>query len=107
MTDLPGPSPDLDPLLGAWPSGVAIIRCHDSRFGATEFNPGFGPGRFHPFRGADREPVPTLYGSDTIDGAFSETIFHDVPASGPKRAIWRSWLKPMLLSVLVGAASSP
>ncbi|HYN21423.1 MAG TPA: RES family NAD+ phosphorylase [Thermoanaerobaculia bacterium] len=79
------------------------MRCHDSRFGATEFNPGAGRGRFHPFRNPAGLGVPTLYGSDSLDGALSETVFHAVPMRGPGRAIERSALKAMLVSVLTCA----
>lgn len=71
------------------------MRCHKSVFGATEYNPGFGRGRFHPFDG-----VPTLYGSSTLDGALSETVFHDLPVRGEGRSVLRSSLKTMLGSVL-------
>ena len=76
------------------------MRCHDSSFGATEFNPEFGHGRFHPFRGDEGEVVPTLYGANTLEGALSESIFHNVPLRGPLRSIRRSVLRPMQISVL-------
>lgn len=76
------------------------MRCHDSRFGATEFNPGFGCGRFHPFRDRKGRGVPTLYGASTLDGAFSETLFHGIPIRGPGRIVRRGSLKPMLISTL-------
>jgi len=76
------------------------VRCHDSRFGSTEFNPGFGRGRFHPFQDEHGGAVPTLYGASSLEGALSESIFHQVPVRGPVRAIRRSTLRPMLVSVL-------
>ena len=76
------------------------MRCHDSRFGSTEFNPGLGRGRFHPFQNARGEAVPTLYGASTFQGALSESIFHQVPVRGPVRAIRHSTLRPMQVSVL-------
>ncbi len=76
------------------------MRCHDSSFGATEFNPGLGHGRFHPFQGSKGEGIPTLYGASTLDGAFSESIFHSVPLLGPLRAIRRSVLRPLQISTL-------
>lgn len=94
LPDPPDPS-TLDPLLETWARGERIVRCHKSVFGATEYNPGFGRGRFHPFDG-----VPTLYGSGSLDGALSETVFHDLPIRGPGRSILRSSLKTMLVSVL-------
>lgn len=101
-SDLPVADPAaLDPLIQTWPPGERIVRCHDSRFGATELNPGFGRGRFHPFRAAAGETVPTLYGASSLNGALSETVFHDVPIRGPFRAILRPGLKPMLVSTVV------
>jgi hypothetical protein len=44
--------------------------------------------------------VPTLYGSSTLDGALSESIFHSVPLHGPLRSIRRSVLRPMQISTL-------
>lgn len=100
-SDLPVPDPAaLDPLTQSWPQDRQIIRCHDSRFGATEFNPGFGSGRFHPFKDRAGRAVPTLYGASSLDGAFSETIFHGVSIRGPGRIVRRGSLKPMLVSTL-------
>lgn len=99
--ELPEPSVLSAPLYETWRSGSLLLRCHDSRFGATEFNPGGGSGRFHPFLGPVGVAVPTLYASDTYSGAFSETLFHDVPVRGPGRAVLRLALRPMLVSSLV------
>jgi hypothetical protein len=75
-------------------------RCHNVRFGATEFNPGLGNGRFHPFRSPEGELVPSLYGASTIDGALSETVFHAVPLRGGIRVVRSSSLLPMVVSTL-------
>lgn len=83
-----------------WERGKPILRCHDVRFGASELNPGVGRGRFHPLRDLDGRPVPTLYAADSLDGAFSETIFHEVPTRGPEKTIRRLSLLPTLLSTL-------
>lgn len=100
-SDLPLLDPAvLDPTLQTWSPGDRIVRCHDSRFGATEFNPGFGRGRFHPFRTAVGDVVPTLYGAASLNGALSETVFHEVPIRGPFRTILRPDLKPMLVSTV-------
>ncbi len=100
--DLPDP-PDpsaLDPLLEIWPRGRSFVRCHNLRFGPRDFNPGFGRGRFHPFQDAAGHPVPTLYAADRIDGALSETVFHDVPVRGALKMVRRERLKALGLSVL-------
>jgi len=59
-----------------------------------------GGGRFHPLLSHTGSLVPTFYGSNTIDGALSETVFHDVPISGPGKSIAQSVLMPMLSSTL-------
>lgn len=83
-----------------WPAGRPIVRCHNSAYGATEFNPGKGPGgRFHPFVAAGAV-VGTLYGADGYDGALSETALHDVPVQGPARRVLLSALVPFLYSTL-------
>lgn len=79
--------------------GEPIVRCHDGRYGATEFNPGLGAGRFHPFAVRGRN-IPTIYGSSDLVGALSETLFHDVPVETGLRAIERSVLRPLLVSVI-------
>jgi hypothetical protein len=99
IPDPPDPS-SLRPLLTPWESRRAFIRCHDVRFGATEFNPGYGSGRFHPFRDERGTAVPTLYAADRLEGALSETIFHEVPPRGPKKGISRAVLEPMVVSTL-------
>lgn len=86
----------LSPNLEIWPAGKSIVRVHNVTFGATEFNPGFGEGRFHPLN----DSVPTLYGSNTLDGALSETVFHDVPVSGALKSIRQSKLVPMLATTI-------
>jgi len=44
--------------------------------------------------------VPTLYGSNTLDGALSETVFHDVPVRGAFRAVRQGDLTPLMISTL-------
>ncbi len=90
----------LDPLVEIWTADEPIVRCHDGRFGATEFNPGFGAGRFHPFASVEGRRVPTIYGASDLHGALSETLFHGVPVRGSLRSIRRSGLRPLLISVI-------
>jgi hypothetical protein len=92
--DLPTPNVEI------WPAGKPIIRVHNVKFGATEFNPGFGEGRFHPLNETGGKTVATLYGSNTLDGALSETVFHDVPVSGALKLIRQSKLVPMLATTI-------
>lgn len=57
-------------------------------------------GRFHPFQSSRGDLVPTLYGASTLDGALSESIFHNVPVRGSKKFIRRYRLKPLLASTI-------
>lgn len=92
--DLPAPNIDL------WPAGKPIYRVHHAAYGATEFNPGVGNGRFHPIRAASGELIPTIYGSSTIDGALSETIFQKVPTVQPAKRIAQLVLRPLLICTI-------
>ncbi|MGH3002913.1 MAG: RES family NAD+ phosphorylase [Gaiellaceae bacterium] len=91
---------DLRPLLYAWKRGDPFLRCHDSSFGASEFNPRRDVSmRFRPFSSRGRT-VPTLYGSATISGALSETLLHLVPATGHDRRLRQSKLVAHVISTL-------
>jgi hypothetical protein len=86
-----------------WPAETPLLRVHHSRFGATEFNPGIGSGgRFDPLYELNGAAVPTLYASDTINGAFAETVFHDVPLQG-RRHVAISVLMPLVISTITVA----
>lgn len=77
-----------------------MFRCHNVFFGATEFNPGMGRGRFHPFSDWGGHPVPVLYGADSFDGAVSETVFHGVAVGGRSRLVRHALLRPLVVSSL-------
>ena len=95
------PSPDsLHPLLFTWEKDRLLFRCHNVRFGPAQFNPGLGSGRFHPFRDAYGNAVPTLYAAEDLEGAFSETVFHNVPARGPGKRVKTAGLSPLVTSTL-------
>jgi hypothetical protein len=96
----PPPASDLDPLIHEWDSGRPIVRCHNVRFGATEFNATAGPGRFRPVRRRG-QIVGTLYGAEDDAGAISETAFHDVPVRAGPPLVRLSALTPMVLSTVV------
>jgi RES domain len=91
----------LHPLLFTWERARPFIRCHNVRYGAMEFNPGKGDGRFHPFLNPHGQFVPTLYAADHLEGALSETVFRDVPVRGPGKRLRRSVLEPLAASTLV------
>jgi hypothetical protein len=92
--DLPAPN------LVSWLAGKPIYRVHHAAYGATEFNPGVGNGRFHPIHTSGGKPIPTIYGSSTVDGALSETVFHDVPIAGPAKRIAQSALRKLLVCTI-------
>jgi hypothetical protein len=100
--DLPAPDPHaVEPLLLRWEKGSPLIRCHDVRFGATEFNPGLGSGRFHSFDDLKSgKTVPVLYTAADFDGALSETVFHNVAVRGPGKKVGRFMLEAMVVSTL-------
>lgn len=91
---------DLSYNLETWGVGKPIVRVHHCRFGATEFNPGEGGGRFHPLHDAAGDVVPTIYGANSFDGALSETVFHEVPAADPGKSIDQALLMPLLACTL-------
>ncbi len=77
------------------------MRCHFSGTAATQFNNRLPPTtRFGPLARSSGEVVPTLYGADSRDGTFSESIFHDVPVRGPGKMIQASRLESRVLSVI-------
>ena len=91
---------DLECDLETWEAVRPIIRVHHFAFGATEFNPGKGGGRFHPL--VDREMrIATLYGASSIEGALSETAFRFVPVAGPEKVIRPEALMPMVTCTLL------
>jgi hypothetical protein len=78
---------ELDPLMTTWAAGRTFHRCFDIMWGSRDFHAGDDAhrGRFHPFNAARaRSPLPVLYGASDVDGALSETVFHNVPLHGSK-----------------------
>jgi RES domain len=90
---------ELDPLVIEWAAGRPIVRCHNVRFDATEFNRTASPGRFRPVRRRGRI-VGTLYGSEDLAGAVSETVFHDLPVGGGPRFLRVEALAPVVASTV-------
>lgn len=99
VPDVPVPLPT--PRLHLWPAEQPIARCHNIEMGATEFNTTPASRRFRPSQNARATIVPTIYGADLIEGALSETVFHDVPIRGPGRRILRKALVPMVMSTII------
>ncbi|PYI66548.1 RES domain-containing protein [Arthrobacter livingstonensis] len=80
-----GPKGDFDPAIFVMTAGTALFRVFSGRSGrtATEFNPGIGPRtRFAFFPDAEGTTVPVLYAAATEEAALSESILHDIPATG-------------------------
>ena len=67
-----------------WKAGRRLYRIHRKDYGPLQFNSGTEgrPGRFHPIEDRRGRLIPTLYAADRIDGALSETVFHNVVAGG-------------------------
>jgi hypothetical protein len=85
-----GPSREPPPILPAepeirvWPAGQRLHRVFTHSRGPTDFNPRKGEGRFHPiWDPATGAPIATLYAASTLDAAFAESIFRNVPVRGP------------------------
>lgn len=94
------PAPLPDPLTDIWAAGRKIVRCHEITMGATEFNASDASRRFRPVRNHGIV-VSTLYGADLINGALSETVFHDVPVRGAARRIQHKTLVGMVRSTVI------
>jgi hypothetical protein len=90
---------EFDPLVTEWPAGRPIVRCHNARHRPAEFNRTARPGRFRPVRRRGRI-VGTLYGSEDLAGAVSETVFHDLPVGTAPRFLRVEALAPMVASTL-------
>jgi hypothetical protein len=97
VPDVPKP---LQPLARIWPAKHPIIRCHNVALGATEFNTSTDSRRFRPVK-SHGAIVPTLYGADLVEGALSESVFHDVPVRGKGRRVFRKALVPMMRSTVI------
>lgn len=84
----PSSPDDLDLLLRVWEAGHEFHRSYDVNWGSRDFYAGDETrrSRFAPFNpGRTRTPVPVLYGASDVDGALSESVFHNVPIVGEKR----------------------
>ncbi|SDY85067.1 RES domain-containing protein [Modestobacter sp. DSM 44400] len=102
----PAPPADvttLDPLMRTWPADLEFQRCYDIDWGAREFHAGTPSrrGRFHPVTPADAsDPLPVLYGASDVDGALSETVFHDVPVRGTKHVPYAMLLHRLVVALV-------
>jgi hypothetical protein len=83
-----------------WAAGRPFYRVYRGKFDPETFNPTRGSARFRPFP-ASGSAIPTMYGSDKLDGALGESIFHDTPAGGGSWVIARSDLLGQLRTMLV------
>lgn len=81
---MPVPPKHVEPRTTTWKAGRRLYRVHPRLYGPLQFNPGTSGrgGRFHPIEDAKGKTIPTLYAADRIDGALSETVFHNVVAGG-------------------------
>jgi hypothetical protein len=90
----------LDPLIDEWPPQRAIVRCHDVRFAATEFNRTASDGRFRPVRSRGRI-VGTIYAAQDDAGAIAESVFRPVPVGAAVKQVSRARLVPTMITTLV------
>lgn len=68
-------------------AGTPWSRVYDSRFGRTEFNPGFGNARFSPFNSEqDGKRVSAIYLAETPEAALLEGSLRDVDVDGVPEA---------------------
>ncbi|MBB3956964.1 RES family NAD+ phosphorylase [Novosphingobium sediminicola] len=96
----PPPSP-LSCNLHTLTKSTVIHRIHDKRFGAIDFNPGFGNTRFAPFRVGGKF-VPTAYAATSLECAIYETLYHDIePAALFKSVYWTDLAKLVYSTVEV------
>ncbi len=75
------------------------MRCHDARFGVTEFNRTASEGRFRPLRRKGRI-VGTIYAAADHAGAVAEHVFRPVPVAASVRQVRRARLVPVMISTL-------
>lgn len=101
-TPVPDPADagTLAPMFVTWPATKQMIRCHQTKYGACEFNPGPSSGRFSPFRDSHGDRVPRIYAAETFAAALSESVFHDLPLTGPGRMIAKSKLETVQSSTI-------
>jgi hypothetical protein len=90
----------LDPLIHEWPPQRAIVRCHDVRFAATEFNRTASEGRFRPVRSRGRI-IGTIYAAQDDAGAIAESGFRPVPVGAAVKQVSRARLAPAMITTLV------
>jgi hypothetical protein len=84
---IPQPPATLSPRLTIWPASQPLFRVFRLKYEATAFNPGLAggvQGRFHFFDDLHGKAVPTLYGAETAEAAFAETIFRDLVFGAPR-----------------------
>lgn len=105
MPFVPAP-PDfksITPRFYPWSAGTPIIRVHKSVYPATDFNPGTAggiAGRFHFFDDPSGKTVPILYGAESNDAAIAETLFRDVPLTGPGRILLKSRFRELSIATI-------
>jgi len=107
---VPDPPTTLDRLATetTWPTGSALYRCHHRRLRGNSFNPSYGTGgRFHWFDDGYGTRVPVLYAAESEICAIMETIFHDVPLTGPRRFVPASHLRDKRMSQIVIDPGAP
>lgn len=83
------PPPPADPhfLEVTWDAGKPMHRAGLDPYPPNSSYVSPTPARFSPFDDARGTPVPTLYAASSEAGALSESVFHDVPVTGPTKVV--------------------
>lgn len=87
---LPPGAEDTDPLIRTYDAGTRLVGVRSvlrDGHAFTDFSRGapLTPGRFSPFvPDGEEQHVAVLCSAEDLEGAISETVFHDVPVRGDK-----------------------
>ena len=97
----PPPAGGVTARLFEWAALRPIVRVCSTDYPPNTFNPTAKSGRFRPFPAPPAVPIPTVYGSNQLNGALGETVFHDVPAAGGPWEIPRASLYGLVRTYLI------
>ncbi len=108
LRDLPRPAlARRRPLEVLWPADLSMLHVHDSGRDANAFWGGdrahrsrFSPVAPHGGRYPGDDPVPVLYVADEVEGALSESVFHDIAPTGSRRRMPLAKLETRTLTEL-------
>ena len=103
---VPEPPSSLRLTLMEWPAGRTLHRIHRTTYAPDECNPGLGGNaRFSPIANPAGEPIPTLYGASTFQGAVMEVVFRNIPYASQRKFFDKRHLRDLVLSELTADAA--